>query len=560
MPTDRRFEHEPGSPDEPATVVVPGPLVVDPAPPGAPVVTDPVAVTEDLVVEEPLVGPADGEAVVGSHVVAESQSAVVESDGTVTTSYQRVEDETVVARRRPSWFWPFLALLALAVILGLLAWWYFSDQDSKQVPSVVGSSLTTAVNRLQQADFKSSIIRSTHPGAGRHRLRAGSVGIHRGEEGLGRPACGLERARSDRGPLGSWTVGRSRQAIARRCRPPGHGGAGLFEPGAGTVIAQNPPAGEKVASGQSVRINVSKGTGTAVVPNAVGLGEAAARSGIVAAGFRVTEARVPSTQSSGTVIAQYPVAGSRAADGTIVRINVAESASGGSAATTGVRAAAAGSASAPTSTSAAHRVTDARRRPASAPVPSVSGPVLGAAQRLAAAGFRVSLAYVPGTSALGTVVAQQPAAGSTAPTGSHVTVNVSAGRGQSAPATRAGRRRKDDSRGCLCLQPGRAPPDLPSLPGKQQDARPERSSNRAPPAGANAPKNAQILVYMGAYQKVEGRRRYSRLQSWQVHRLKGLRPGCRSDGRLTFQRRERSEFDRSQRSRVYSKQLTRSPG
>ena len=497
MPTDRRFEHEPGSPDEPATVVVPGPLVVDPAPLGAPAATDPAAVTEELVVEEPLVGAADGEAVVGSHVVAESQSAVVESDGTVTTSYQRVDGETVVARRRPSWLWPFLALLALAVILGLLAWWYFSDQ-SKQVPSVVGSSLTTAVNRLQQADFKSSIIRSTHP------ERAGIVFAQDPSAFTEAKKGSVVRLSVSNGPgliAVPSAVGQS-DAAARQSLV----GAGLqvtearvFSSEApGTVIAQDPPAGEKVSSGQSVRINVSKGTGTAVVPNAVGLGEAAARSGIVAAGFRVTEARVPSTQSSGTVIAQHPVAGSRAADGTVVRINVAESASGGSTATTGA-AAAAGSASAPTTTSAAP-ATPTPTQPASAPVPSLSGPLLGAAQRLAAAGFRVSLAYVPGTSALGTVVAQQPAAGSTAPSGSHVTVNVSAGRGQSPPARVPDVVGKTVPEGVSALnQAGlrliflRYPVSSKTEAGKIIE--------QSPPAGANAPKNAQILVYMGAYQK-----------------------------------------------------------
>ena len=69
----------------------------------------------------------------------------------------------MVTRERRNWLWPLLGLLALLLAAGLLAWWYFSGDDKKQVPNVVGSSLTTAVNRLQQDDFKSSITRSTHP-------------------------------------------------------------------------------------------------------------------------------------------------------------------------------------------------------------------------------------------------------------------------------------------------------------------------------------------------------------------------------------------------------------
>ena len=66
---------------------------------------DPLAPTEEVVIAEPVGGSADGETIAGSRTVAERQSAAVESDGTVTTSYQRVEDETLVARRRPNWLW-----------------------------------------------------------------------------------------------------------------------------------------------------------------------------------------------------------------------------------------------------------------------------------------------------------------------------------------------------------------------------------------------------------------------------------------------------------------------
>ena len=269
----------------------------------------------------------------------------------------------------------------------------------------------------------------------------------------------------------------------------------------GTVIAQSPAAGEKVGSGRNVRINVSKGSGTAVVPNAVGLGEAAARSGIVAAGFRVTEAHVPSTQSAGTVIAQYPVAGSRAADGTIVRINVAAAPSGGSAATAGAGTAAPGSpaVTSPTTTSAA-TAAPAQAQTGSASVPSVSGPVQGAAQALAAAGFRVSVAHVPGTAALGTVTAQQPAAGTTAPTGSHVTVNVSSGPGQSAPKTVPDVVGKTIPEGVAAFNQAGVRLIFLRYPVTNK-ASAGKIIEQTPAPGASVPKNAQILVYMGAYRK-----------------------------------------------------------
>ncbi len=136
---------------------------------------------------------------------------------------------------------------------------------------------------------------------------------------------------------------------------------------------------------------------------------------------------------------------------------------------------------------------------APAQVPSASGPVQGAAQALAAAGFRVSIAYVPGTAALGTVTAQQPAAGTTAPTGSHVTVNLSSGPGQSTPETVPDVVGKTIPEAVAAFnQAGlrliflRSPVTTKAEAGKIIE--------QSPAAGASAPKNAQILVYMGAYQ------------------------------------------------------------
>jgi beta-lactam-binding protein with PASTA domain len=472
MPTDSQFDSAQGDkPSNPTEVVV-----VDPGRP------EPVVIAESVVVAD------DQDTISGTRVVAETQAAVVEPDGTVTTTRERVEERTVVARERRNWLWPLLGLLGLLLAAGLLAWWYFSSDDTKQVPNVVGSSLTTAVNRLQQADFKSSITRSTHPeqaGIVFAQVPAASVKAKKGS---------VVQISVSNGPgliLVPSAVGLS-DASARQSLV----NAGLqvtevrvfsSQP-AGTVIAQSPAAGAKVASDRQVRINVSKGSGTAVVPNAVGLGEAAARSGIVAAGFRVTEVHVPSTQPVGSVIAQSPVAGSRAADGTVVRINVAGAATGSPAATP------------PPTTTAATTTPTTPAQPTSAQVPTASGPVQGAAQALAAAGFRVSVAYVPGTAALGTVTAQQPAAGNTAPTGSHITINVSSGPGQSTPSTVPDVVGKTIPEGVSAFnQAGlrliflRLPVTDKGMAGKIIE--------QSPSAGANAPKNAQILVYMGAYQR-----------------------------------------------------------
>ena len=196
-------------------------VIVDPEPL---IVTDPV-------VAEPVVVPGDRDTVAGSTVVAESQVAVVDPDGAVSTTYERVEEQTVVTRDRRNWLWPLLGLLALLLALGLLAWWYFSGDDSKQVPNVVGSSLTTAVNRLATGGLQELDHPQHASRARRHRLCAIAVCRHRREEGLRRPDRGVERAWPDRGPVGGRPLRRSGQAVARRRRPPGDGGTRLLEPG-----------------------------------------------------------------------------------------------------------------------------------------------------------------------------------------------------------------------------------------------------------------------------------------------------------------------------------------
>ncbi len=497
------------NPAEQTTLIVTGPPVVDPVASDAVVVTEPLALTGPAVVDEPVVGPDGGESVIGSHTVAESKSTVLENDGTVATSYQRVEEETVVAQRRPNWFWPLLALIALALIAGLVAWWYFSNQDSKQVPNVVGSSLTTAVNRLQQADFKSSISRSTHP------EQAGIVFAQNPAASTKAKKGSVVQIAVSNGPglitvpsaVGLTDVA-ARQALVN---------AGLqvtevrvFSGQApGTVIAQNPTAGDKVASNQRVRINVSKGTRTAVVPNAVGLSDTAARNSIVSAGFRATETRVPSTQPTGTVIAQSPAAGSHSASGSIIRINVAAAAaptttptnSTGTKAPGGVTTPATNSPAITTPASTAATTTSpTTTTAAAAQIPTVSGTLSGAAQTLEAAGFRVSVAYVPGTAALGTVIAQNPPAGASAPTGSHVTVNLSAGPGKNTPETVPDVVGKTIPEGVAAVNQAGLRLIFLRVPvtNKTQAG---TIIEQTPASGTTVPKNGQILVYMGAYQR-----------------------------------------------------------
>ena len=131
-------------------------------------------------------------------------------------------------------------------------------------------------------------------------------------------------------------------------------------------------------------------------------------------------------------------------------------------------------------------------------MPSLSGDVKSAVQDLAGRGLLASLQYVPGTASLGTVTAQSPQSGTTTRAGAHVTLSLSSGPGQ----------KEQESVPDVVGQ--RIPAAVQTLNGaglrlillKRTVADQSQAGTiveQTPKPGASAPKNAQVLVYMGAF-------------------------------------------------------------
>jgi eukaryotic-like serine/threonine-protein kinase len=164
----------------------------------------------------------------------------------------------------------------------------------------------------------------------------------------------------------------------------------------GLVINSNPAEGNNVAANTLVTLYVSTGAAQVAVPNVVGQQETTAQSELSAKGFQVSAKPDPtSTQPSGTVISQSP-SGGTAPPGSTVTITV----SGGA-----------------------------------VPVPSVVGDSQQTAnQILTTAGFAVNVQQGSGPAqyANGTVFSQQPAANSTEPKGTTITIFVQNGASPSA--------------------------------------------------------------------------------------------------------------------------------
>jgi serine/threonine-protein kinase len=160
----------------------------------------------------------------------------------------------------------------------------------------------------------------------------------------------------------------------------------------GLVISQNPGPGDRVAKETVVTLTVSSGKPRTTVPTVVGLPVGEAQSQLVNRGLKYTTHEVPSsTIAPGNVTASNPKAGTTIFEGDTVTLNVS----------TG---------------------------PKTAGVPDVSGePYENAVGALKGQGFKVARQDVANAAEEGTVIGQNPSAGTEAAVGSTVTLSVSKG-------------------------------------------------------------------------------------------------------------------------------------
>src|SRR5581483_5423018 len=93
----------------------------------------------------------------------------------------------------------------------------------------------------------------------------------------------------------------------------------------GTVLAQDPKPGKRAKPGTRVTLQVAKGQASVAVPDVTGQTQQDAQNALRQAGFGAKAVQVPSSQPSGTVVAQNPSAGTKLARGSSVRLNVASS-------------------------------------------------------------------------------------------------------------------------------------------------------------------------------------------------------------------------------------------
>jgi beta-lactam-binding protein with PASTA domain len=218
----------------------------------------------------------------------------------------------------------------------------------------------------------------------------------------------------------------------------------------------------------------------------------AAKAALLALGIRPAVTPQTSKEPAGTVLAQAPEIGSTLTRSTPVTLVVAQ-------AERQATSTQATTSTAPTSTTAPTTTAAAPEAPRSSSVPDVSNQAEAAAvQALNRAGIIASLAFIPSSDPLGTVEGQAKPSGTSVPYHSHMQINVSRGPGdkpsEQVPNVIGGsldQALASINGAHLRLLYLKYPVTSRSQAGK--------IVQQTPLAGGQAPRNAQVVVYLGAF-------------------------------------------------------------
>jgi len=243
--------------------------------------------------------------------------------------------------------WPWLALLGILAVAGLLVWLFvFRDRNDKGpvVPAVVGLHQQQAISELTGRGFDVKVVRapanrpagiviSQIPGGGTRLDSGQTVTLHVSN---GHPVTVAPTTTTATTTAGRTTTRSSTQTVPVTTAPVPDvvgqddvSGAGQVEAAGfvaetspvttsgtpGSIVQEDPAAGTDEKIGSVVRLGVAVGSNrpSASVPNVVGQKAPAARAALLGAKLTVrTEYKKGPAKSVGVVLSQSPSAGSSA--------------------------------------------------------------------------------------------------------------------------------------------------------------------------------------------------------------------------------------------------------
>jgi beta-lactam-binding protein with PASTA domain len=238
------------------------------------------------------------------------------------------------------------------------------------------------------------------------------------------------------------------------------------------------------------------------VPRFVGMKEQAALVRLGQLGLRPSEIFQQTSKTTGLVVAQAPKQATKVAKGSEVTLVVTKAQATTTTAPTTTTAARTSTATTATTTAAATTAatrTTAPTQPQNATMPDVSGQnEASAAQAMGKVGILASLVFVPGQDPLGTVEQQAKPAGTTVPFHAHVQINLSKGPNYTTNAQVPNVIGQTLTQAVTTLNGTQLRLIYLKFPVTQR-AQAGKVVQQSPLSGGQAPQNAQVLVYLGAY-------------------------------------------------------------
>jgi beta-lactam-binding protein with PASTA domain/predicted Ser/Thr protein kinase len=233
-------------------------------------------------------------------------------------------------RRRP--VWPWLIALALVVLAGFAGWLayvqikkqlnatkqiavtrYIGLRESVAREEIVSAGLVADIKRRPSTAQPATFVFDQNPSPGNKTPKGNTVTIFVSTGIAKVPVPDVRNKDSTDAAAAIAALG---------LKPDVHQVPSDKDPG--TVVAQAPGPGTKVAKGSKVRINVSNGPAQVAVPPVVGIPFAQASSELQAKGFKVERVDQDSNEPPDTVLRQDPGANTDAPKGSTITLTVSK--------------------------------------------------------------------------------------------------------------------------------------------------------------------------------------------------------------------------------------------
>jgi serine/threonine-protein kinase len=233
-------------------------------------------------------------------------------------------------RHRP--VWPWLIALALVVLAGFAGWLayvqikkqlnatkqiavtrYIGLRESVAREEIVSAGLVADIKRRPSTAQPATFVFDQNPSPGNKTPKGNTVTIFVSTGIAKVPVPDVRNKDSTDAAAAIAALG---------LKPDVHQVPSDKDPG--TVVAQAPGPGTKVAKGSKVRINVSNGPAQVAVPPVVGIPFAQASSELQAKGFKVERTDQDSNEPADTVLRQDPPANTDAPKGSTITLTVSK--------------------------------------------------------------------------------------------------------------------------------------------------------------------------------------------------------------------------------------------